>query len=198
MPDWKIGAERYRYTRAEDMPAIHDLLADPEVQRYLWFVPAPPAVIDEYFGPLLAAQAAALERDEMPGNVVISVMDERGSFLGHGGIVEVLGSPGGFEIGFQLGRNAWGRGVGSRLGRFLTAFAVHRLGAERIEGSCFADNVASARILSKVGLATEGRKVGYRVKEDRRHDELFFGAPVADLDVVALEALARESGLIAG
>ena len=47
-----------------------------------------------------------------------------GDFLGQGAIVAVPGSDRGFEIGFQLSKKAWGRGVGTRLSRFLCGFAV--------------------------------------------------------------------------
>ena len=59
---WSYGAERYRHATIRDLPAIVDLLSDPEVGRWLWFTPLPPEGIEAYFRPLLDAQAEARPR----------------------------------------------------------------------------------------------------------------------------------------
>ena len=126
---------------------------------------------------------------------MFSVEDLSGDFLGHGAVVAVEASPDGFEIGFQLMRKAWGRGVGTRLGRFLCAYAVEICGAYRIEGECLEGNTGSASLLEKLGLELEGTRPGYRVKEGTRHTELHFGREVHRLDTEAIRDVAEATGL---
>ena len=57
---------------------------------------------------------------------MFTVEDLSGEFLGHGAVVAIDARPNGFEIGFQLMRKGWGRGVETRLGQFLCAYAIER------------------------------------------------------------------------
>lgn len=193
---WTNGRESYRYASVADIDAIAEMLADPEVGRYLWFTPIAKEGVEAYFRPFLEAQSAALVRGEVPQKAVFVVHDESGAFLGDGAAISVDGSPLGVEVGFQLNRSAWGRGVGTRLSQFLCAFAVHRLDAYRIEADCLAGNVASRRLLEKLGLVLEGRKPGFRLRQGVRHDELLFGARVEELDREAIDRVAAACGLI--
>ena len=187
--------ERYRFATRDDLPAFLETLEDPAVTRWLWFAPAPPSFYEAYFGPLLDAQAEALARGRLPATSVFAVEDGDGGFLGQGATVAVEGSPGGFEIGFQLRRAAWGRGVGTRLAWFLGAYAVRCHGAHRLEGSCLVGNMGSRRLMTILGLQEEGRRPGFRLKEGQRHTELLYGAEVAALDGVRLAEVAEVLGL---
>ena len=183
---WTYRSERYRYATDDDIPAFAEMLADPEVTRWLWFAPGLEEQFRAYFAPLLAAQAKELAAGSVPRTAVFSVEDLTASFLGQGAVVAVEGSPGGFEIGFQLRREAWWRGVGTRLASFLCAYAVHRCDAYRIEGTCLEGNQASRTLLTRLGLSLEGNRPGYRVRAGTRHAELLYGAEVSQLDDLAL------------
>ena len=132
MGGWTHETERYRYATRADIPAFAELLSDAEVGRWLWFTPIAPKGVEAYFGPLLDRQAKELAEGETPRTAVFTVEDLHGAFLGQGAVVAVEASPKGYEIGFQLVRTAWGRGVGSRLGQFLCAYAIVRCDAHRI------------------------------------------------------------------
>lgn len=192
---WTHETERYRYATREDLPAFVRLLSDPEVGRLLWFTPLPAEAVGAYFGPFLDGQTRELGAGEAPRSAVFVVEDLRGDFLGQGAIVPVAMSPDGYEIGFQLTRAAWGRGVGTRLGRFLCAYAIEVCKAYRIEAGCLEGNAASAALLGKLGLRLEGTRPGYRLKEDVRHTELCFGREVAELDAEPIRKVAELTGL---
>ncbi|MDX1382815.1 MAG: GNAT family N-acetyltransferase [Thermoanaerobaculia bacterium] len=192
---WSGESERYRYARGDDLPAIADMLQDPEVGRWLWFCPISPAGVREYFTPFLDRQQAELAAGATPASAVFVVEDEDGRFLGQGATVEVAGSPGGFEIGYQLCRHAWGRGVGSRLAAFLCAYAVRIGAAHRIEAGCLEGNLGSRRILEGLGLRCEGVRPGYRLKEGARHTECLYGAETTNLDLAAIDGAADALGL---
>ena len=192
---WTHETERYRYANREDIPDFTELLSDPEVGRWLWFTPIPVDGVGEYFGPLLDRQAKELAAGETPLTAVFTVEDLSGAFLGHGAVVAVETSQNGFEIGFQLMRKAWGRGVGMRLGQFLCAYAIEICEAYRIEGGCLEGNTGSATLLRKLGLQLEGTRPGYRLKVDVRHTELCFGCEVHRLDTAAFRKVAEATGL---
>lgn len=193
---WRGESETYRLATHDDLPKMIEMLGDPEVGRWLWFTPIPPEGVVEYFTPFLDEQTEVVGRGEDPQTVVFTVEDHDGVYLGEGAVVAVEGSPGGSEVGFQLCRDAWGRGVGRRLGRFLTAYAAHRCSAYRLEASCLEGNLGSRRIIEGLGMRLEGTRPGYRLKEGVRHTELFFGELVERLDRRVIDETAREVGLV--
>jgi RimJ/RimL family protein N-acetyltransferase len=192
---WTNETERYRYSTRADLPDFAALLGDPEVGRWLWFTPLPEGAMDGFFGPLLDQQAEAVANGEAPLAAVFTIEDLDGRFLGQGAVIAVDMSPDGCEIGFQLTRAAWGRGVGRRLGEFLCAYAIEKGSAYRIEGGCLEGNDASASLLRKLGLKLEGTRSGYRLMRGERHTEIFFGRQVSEMDGERFRLVAEATGL---
>ncbi len=60
------------------------------------------------------------------------------------------------EIGYVLSREYWGRGLMPEALRAMIAFGFERMGLNRIEARCIAENAASARVMEKVGMTYEG------------------------------------------
>jgi RimJ/RimL family protein N-acetyltransferase len=60
------------------------------------------------------------------------------------------------EIGYWLGEPFWGRGAATEAVALVTAHAFERWGLLRMFALPFADNVASRRVLEKVGYTCEG------------------------------------------
>ena len=145
--------------------------------------------------PLIEAQGASLDDGERPKTSVFTIENGQGRFLGHCAVVAIEGSPDGFEIGFQLSRESWGHGLGTRLGEFLCTYAIHCCAAFRIEANCLEGNVGSRTILTRLGLEIEGTRPAYRRKEKARHAELLFGAEVSRLDSARFRRCADELGL---
>ncbi|MBX2800835.1 MAG: GNAT family N-acetyltransferase [Myxococcales bacterium] len=170
-------SEHYRYASRDDLPAILEMLADPRVGRWLWFVPAPEEVLRAHIEPLLDAQQQALAEGQEPKSAVFVVEDASGRFLGECAAEAVQGSPGSYEIGFQLAAHAWGRGVGTRAGRHVADWARAH-GAHRLQASCLQGNTASRRVIEGLGLTREGSRPDFRLKDGVRHTELLFGCVV--------------------
>lgn len=63
------------------------------------------------------------------------------------------------EIGWALDPAVQGRGLGTELARELLAIGFDELRLHRITAICFADNIASMRIMEKVGMRLEARFV---------------------------------------
>lgn len=64
------------------------------------------------------------------------------------------------ELGWVLDPAVHGRGLGTELAAELLRIAFDELGLRRVEAHCFADNVASWRVMEKVRMRREGYFVG--------------------------------------
>src|SRR5699024_8443975 len=60
------------------------------------------------------------------------------------------------EVGWVLDPAAQGRGLGTELAAALLDLAFDGLGVRRVEAACFAANLASRRVMEKIGLRLEG------------------------------------------
>ncbi len=61
------------------------------------------------------------------------------------------------DIGYELDSRYWGQGYATEAARALLAFGFGELRLHRIWAYCIAENVASARVLQKIGMQREGR-----------------------------------------
>lgn len=60
------------------------------------------------------------------------------------------------EMGYALGEPHWGQGFTVEAARALLDFAFAGYAVERVQAHTFAENIASARVLEKIGLQYEG------------------------------------------
>ncbi len=77
------------------------------------------------------------------------------------------------EVGWHLGRDWWGQGFATELGRALVAYGYRQLGLDRISAVVEPPNEASRQVALRCGLAYQGRSSAYY---DRELD-LFVGTP---------------------
>ena len=78
------------------------------------------------------------------------------------------------EIAFNLARSHWRRGLATEAALAVLRVAFHELGLNRVEALCMPENLASIRVIERLGMRREGtmRKVHHRY--DGFHDmELF-------------------------
>jgi ribosomal-protein-alanine N-acetyltransferase len=62
-----------------------------------------------------------------------------------------------WEVGWALHPEEWGRGYASEAAWFAMDWAFRELMVHRIVAYCHADNVASVRVMEKLGMQREGR-----------------------------------------
>ena len=74
-----------------------------------------------------------------------------GEIVGYAGL-QHLENGGDIEIGYYLGRRAWGRGLGTEVARELVRAAFEQLRLDRIVAVVRPENEASKRVLAKAGL----------------------------------------------
>jgi RimJ/RimL family protein N-acetyltransferase len=141
-----------------------DLLAldsDPEVMR--WIGPVRQSSVDDYRQLIRKQFLPYYERNL--GGFWVAVAKEAGAFLGWLHLRPALDyrfareaqyRPGDFDLGYRLSRAAWGSGYATEGSRALIELALAEWGAQRIVSCALIGNLASIRVMEKVGLRRDG------------------------------------------
>ena len=138
---------RLRALTREDAPAMHRLDADPRVARYLGRPPS-------------ASLAAMQERVEA---LIADLRDERSGYwvIADGATDALLGSACLWnwdraaaiaDLGYMLDPARWGEGLMSEALPPIIAFGRERMALARIEGRVDPANLASIRVLTRLGF----------------------------------------------
>ena len=85
------------------------------------------------------------------------VRREDGGLIGNCGLRRKPGNEWEADIGYELSPKHWGHGYATEAARAMVGFGFAELGLQRISSWCIADNVASARVLERLGFVREGR-----------------------------------------
>lgn len=62
------------------------------------------------------------------------------------------------QVGYGLVKSAWGKGYATEMAAALLRYGFGDLGLERIAGIASLDNIASLRVLEKIGLERRGER----------------------------------------
>jgi [ribosomal protein S5]-alanine N-acetyltransferase len=140
-----------RFT-AEDRDWFRALYADPDVTRYLGGVKSA-AQADELL------QTRILEYYEANPGLGIWMTIERasGERLGFHLLNNIQGESI-IQVGYSLTRAAWGRGFATEVATAVLRYGFVDLGLPRIAGMASLGNVASQRVLEKIGLERRGER----------------------------------------
>lgn len=142
----------------EDSDDLLGLIADEAVVRNLSQVPWP-------YTPEDARRFIARPNDRLLPKFLVTAPGAAGSrIVGGCGLSLVDGD---VNLGYWIGREEWGRGYASEAARAVLSLA-RALGHRRIVASHCVDNVASGRVLEKVGFRRTGRVVA-RFGQGRGH-----------------------------
>ncbi len=79
------------------------------------------------------------------------------------------------SIGYEIAPRYWGEGCASEAAQAIVAFGFAELRLHRIWARCVAENVASYRVLEKVGMRREGRLREEEWIKGRWRDTLVYG-----------------------
>ena len=85
------------------------------------------------------------------------------------------------EIAFNLAKALWGRGYATEAARAVIRAGFMHYGLNRIEGTCMLGNVASARVMEKVGMRFEGILRQYVYTKNAFHDMQLYAILRADM-----------------
>jgi len=142
----RLETERLLLRRIEaaDWPAIHAYMSDPVVTRWL-----PGGRLDE-------AQARAFARKQAgrSATAVAAVERDTGQLVGHMPFHPWFG-PATHEVGWVIAAARQGRGYATEAARALLDFAFRSLRCHRVIATCQPENIASWRIMEKLGMRRE-------------------------------------------
>ena len=143
----------------DDFEAVHSYASSAENTAYMLFGPNSE---DETRAFIKRAMAGAA-KEPVTNYSFAAVLKETGSLIGACDLHLQGNSP---EVGWILHKNHWGKGYGTEMGRALLelGFAGHNL--HRIVALCDIENVASSRIMEKLGMRREGMFREYRRARD--------------------------------
>jgi RimJ/RimL family protein N-acetyltransferase len=136
----------------DDRPALHAYASDPRVTRYLWWGPFDEADTLRFLE-RTARDAQASPRESFELGVVDR---ERGLLIGGCELLSRRQSYREYEIGYCLRPDCWGRGIATETVRALLELAFGSLGAHRIYALVDPENLASGRLLARIGFRLEG------------------------------------------
>jgi ribosomal-protein-alanine N-acetyltransferase len=149
IPAVVTGAVRVRPLEFDDWPAVHEWAQLLDTCRYQAWGPNTAEQTRAF-----AREAAAAWRQDPQRRFVFAVL--AGDVLVGSAELNLRGNQQA-EIGYSIGLEFWGRGLGTAAARELVKLAFGTHGAHRVFATCDSRNVASARVLAKLGMQHEGR-----------------------------------------
>ena len=136
--------------RNADHPAYAEILADPEVMKYIGTGTTLNA-LDAW-----RAMAAALGHWALLGYGMFAVeVKATGELAGRVGFLDPPGWPG-FELGWLLGRRHWGHGYATEAARICLAHAFGPLDRDRVVSLIRPGNEPSIRVAERLGARLAG------------------------------------------
>ena len=144
-----------REMRHEDAPQLFKMDANPNVHKYLWNKPNTSITEIHDYITLVRQQY----QKHKIGRFVV-VLKQTNELIGWAGLkfntVEVNKKINFFDIGYRLNENLWGNGYATEAALAWQKYAFENLHVKTLHAAAHTDNVASNKILQKIGLiATE-------------------------------------------
>ncbi len=136
----------------EDWGAVHEYASDPQVVRYMPWGPNTEQDTKDF-----VKRSMSYQRDVPRIHYELAVtMKENSPLIGGCGI-HVHDAKGVCMIGYCFNQRFWGRGYATEAANMLLAFGFRKLKAHRIRAVADPANMASIRVLEKIGMKYEGR-----------------------------------------
>lgn len=141
-----------RELHATDHSRVHAYASDPEVVEYMPWGPNTEQDTRDFL-----ERSAAAARAEPRTSYELAVVRRADDLLL--GAVGLHLDGGGHQamLGYCYDREAWGSGYATEAARAMLDFAFDVLLLHRVWAGCDPGNVASARVLEKLGMRLEGR-----------------------------------------
>jgi [ribosomal protein S5]-alanine N-acetyltransferase len=138
---------------ADDRPAVLHYQRDPRYLRFYHWDDRTPDAVQAFVQRFLDAQA------EEPRRIFQLAITLRGDnrLIGNCGVRMETAGAREAELGYELDPDYWGNGYATEAARAMLRWGFAELGLHRIAAQCIAENMASARVLQKLGLQLEGR-----------------------------------------
>ena len=141
-----------------DLPRLHDIYGDAETMRYVGRTGRPTADV----GGTRRILDALRRHEELHGFSLWAVDEREGEALvGVAGLAWVEGHGPEVEAAYLLRRDRWGRGYATEALRAALDVGHGALGLPRIVALAYPENVASQRVMAKVGMRRDEPVIAY-------------------------------------
>ena len=140
-----------RAWRPEDAAEAFRIYGDPAVMRFIG-TGATTGSVEE--------TATRLQRyighhEKFGFGLWATIEKSTGRLIGNTGLTSLDGGPE-IEVGYHLSQEAWGKGYATEVAGALLDYGFQTLGLQTILAVTHPDNVASQRVLEKVGMIRQG------------------------------------------
>ena len=147
---------RIRPLRADDVDAMHAVYADPAVMRWVGTGPVTGSAGTR------ALVRAYMDHQRRHGFAFWAVEDRAtATVIGDAGLALSAGVGPEVELGYTLAQAWWGRGLGTEAAGACVGAAFDGLGLEAVTAIVEPGNVASRRVLDKLGFHAAGRRMAF-------------------------------------
>ncbi len=143
---------RIRPLREADFEALYRIFCDAEMMRWVGQGTA--------FSRIEARERLLkhIERMATTGYGLLAVeLKETGEVIGDSGLFPVEGDPPEVEVAYHFVREHHGRGYATEAARAVLEYGFGAMGLERIVAFCYPENIASKRVMLKIGMRELGR-----------------------------------------
>jgi ribosomal-protein-alanine N-acetyltransferase len=168
-PSFETERLRLQPLTHDDAILLFPLMGDPEVMAY-WDVPE----VDDpdLVTAIVDSQVEAMGRAKALYWAMRTLADD--AFIGSCDLTEIDRWHKRAEIGFLVGREAWGEGYAMEAMQAVVAYAA-RSGLRKLTARTHLGNRRSEVLLEKLGFKQEGLLRGHILRDAERRDCLVFG-----------------------
>jgi len=150
--------------------AVHEYASDPQVVRYMTWGPNTRKESQGFIQRAISRQQEEPRRNY--GFAVVLKAEDR--LIGGCGIHISNPDDQGGWIGYCFNCHFWGEGYATETARALLSFGFDRLKLHRIFATCDPKNIASARVLEKIGMQREGHLREHKWIRGRWRDSFLY------------------------
>jgi len=163
----RVLLREYRLT---DAAAMHRLAGNPAVADNRLSIPYPFG--EDMAEERIAMLASAFDSGDMAAFAVVDTASDK--LVGEVSLRIDRGSNQA-TLSYWIGEPFWGLGYCTEAASMVVDYGFESLGLRRICARCLPTNIASQRVLQKLGMLPEGRTRRYNAKLGRDEDMAMFG-----------------------
>ncbi len=178
-PNYPIATERLllRPFIRGDVDAVHSYRSRPEVAAYLFDQP----MNQEECAEAVRARASQVAFTREDDKILLAIEEqETGRLVGEVSLIWRSVADQQAEIGYIVHPDFWGQGYAVEAGRALLAFGFGTGALHRIYARCDARNVASARVMQRLGMRQEAHFRHHAQFKGRWDEELIYAILESD------------------
>jgi ribosomal-protein-alanine N-acetyltransferase len=169
IPDLATERLRLRAPLPRDAAALLALIGDPQVTKYINV--ATISTLAEAHAVLERLDQRYAARDMIRWAIELVEHDE---MIGTVGLLRFDFEHRHAELGYDIARRWWGRGLTPEAAGAVIRYGFSVLGLHRIEAGVLPENAASVRVLQKLGFVEEGTRRDYLYAKGRFHSFRWF------------------------